>query len=180
MPTNLLDTLFKLASLGTSGICIFAIFWIGWLLWKSPSRRSAQRELSMRIFMYVCIAIAVISLVTAIFSNSREINDLQNQNTRLQNDLESIKLSYKVEGVVALEGGGDARIVVITPNYPPVTPYNTQGHFQFNTCREANGKLPNLSLSCPGYELTPLDLNEFPPAGEKIHTPLITLNRIPK
>jgi hypothetical protein len=42
--TGLLDTLVKLASLGTSGICIFVIFWIGWLLSKPAAPRSAQRE----------------------------------------------------------------------------------------------------------------------------------------
>jgi hypothetical protein len=36
MDPGLLDTLVRLASLGASGISIFAIFWIGWLIHGLP------------------------------------------------------------------------------------------------------------------------------------------------
>ena len=64
MNTSLLETLVKLASLGASGICIFAIFWIGWLISRTPSGADPERHRTMRQFMAMCVAIAIIAGVT--------------------------------------------------------------------------------------------------------------------
>ena len=63
----LLDTLVKLAALGTSGICIFGIFWIGYLILNPPKEPDAQRHRTLRFFMMTCIAIAIISAAASIF-----------------------------------------------------------------------------------------------------------------
>lgn len=44
MDAGLLDTLVKLASLGASGVCIFAIFWIGWLILRLPAGKDPERH----------------------------------------------------------------------------------------------------------------------------------------
>lgn len=66
MDAGLLDTLVKLASLGASGICIFAIFWVGWLFQNLPEKADSQRHKTLRTFMGMNIGIAVISAVTGI------------------------------------------------------------------------------------------------------------------
>jgi hypothetical protein len=63
----MLDTLVKLAALGTSGICIFGIFWIGYLILNPPEKPDPQRYDTLRFFMMTCIAIAIISAVASIF-----------------------------------------------------------------------------------------------------------------
>jgi hypothetical protein len=77
--SRLLETLVKLASLGTSGICIFAIFWIGWLV-KKPTSLSHYRTL--RFYMIACIIIAVISAASGILNayfNAAKIEKIQEQ-----------------------------------------------------------------------------------------------------
>ncbi len=56
----MLDTLVKLASLGASGVCIFAIFWVGYLIKHTPSD-NAERHRTLRNFMWMSVFIAVIS-----------------------------------------------------------------------------------------------------------------------
>jgi hypothetical protein len=64
----LLDTLVKLASLGTSGICIFGIFWIGYLILNPPKKSDPQRPGVLKFFMASCIAIALIAAAGNVFS----------------------------------------------------------------------------------------------------------------
>ena len=59
--SELLDTLVRLASLGASGISIFVIFWIGWLLLRLPSGADRERHKTLRLFMLVCFGIALIA-----------------------------------------------------------------------------------------------------------------------
>lgn len=77
---TLLDTLVKLASLGASGVCIFAIFWIGWIIYRLPSDAGSERYKSLRMFMLTTLGIAVISGVTGVTNaawNQGEIAKLE-------------------------------------------------------------------------------------------------------
>jgi formate hydrogenlyase subunit 3/multisubunit Na+/H+ antiporter MnhD subunit len=56
-----LDTLVKLAAIGTSGICIFAIFWSGWLIYKTTD--AAKLE-TIKYFIAKTVVIAVISALS--------------------------------------------------------------------------------------------------------------------
>jgi hypothetical protein len=79
---GLLDTLVKLASLGTSGVCILAIFWIGWLIYQTPSSAEAEKHKSLRYFMVSCIIIAVVSAMTGLISanfNAERITTLEGE-----------------------------------------------------------------------------------------------------
>ena len=78
------DTLIKLASLGTSGVCIFVIFWIGWLLRKPQENADPEHHKSLRFFMGTSIIIAIISGVTGI-ANAR-INAGINAELRGENE----------------------------------------------------------------------------------------------
>jgi hypothetical protein len=49
--TELLNTLVKLATLGASGISIFAIFWIGWLLYRKAGSGNLEEHKTLRYFM---------------------------------------------------------------------------------------------------------------------------------
>jgi len=88
-----LDVLVKLASLGTSGICIFAIFWIGWLIWHPPANPDPERHRTLRFFMAVCVIIALISLVTGLKSaefNADAIRTLETKNRKQTDELKLI------------------------------------------------------------------------------------------
>lgn len=83
MDATLLDTLVKLASLGASGICIFAIFWIGWLIQNQPPTKDPERHRTLRLFMITTVVIASISAVSGIANaliNSGKIAELKAEN----------------------------------------------------------------------------------------------------
>ena len=58
---GILDTVIKLASIGASGICIFAIFWIGWVLRKPRDNATADDHKTLRFYMVTCVFIALVS-----------------------------------------------------------------------------------------------------------------------
>ena len=78
----MLDTLIKLAALGTSGVCILAIFWAGWTIQKT-AREGAAVQRSVRAFMFTAIGIAVISAASGALNayfNAQTINDCRAEN----------------------------------------------------------------------------------------------------
>lgn len=106
---ELLDTLVRLASLGASGISIFAIFWIGWLILRIPAAVDPQRHRTLRFFMLTCVAISLISGATG-FVNAKfkadTINELQDQNDAYKNQIDTYKnLQATARGVVKALGG---------------------------------------------------------------------------
>ena len=87
MDPGLLDTLIKLAALGTSGVCIFAIFWIGWLILHLPDDAPPEKHKTLRMFMIVTVIIAVISGVSGFFNaryNADQIAELQQDKNVLE------------------------------------------------------------------------------------------------
>ena len=83
MDSSLLETLVKLASLGASGISIFAIFWIGWLISRTPSDAGAERHRTMRLFMAMCVAIAIIAGITGYLSAQFKSGTVEELMTKL-------------------------------------------------------------------------------------------------
>ena len=72
MDVSIPETLVKLASLGTAGICIFVIFWTGWMIMRTPADASAQRYRILRQFMVVAVVVALISGVAGYLNAGRE------------------------------------------------------------------------------------------------------------
>ena len=88
--TGFLDELVKLASLGASGISIFAIFWIGWLLAHPPANVNKGWNRLAEIFIGACILLALISGASGIANawfNRETINQLQSEKTSIAADL---------------------------------------------------------------------------------------------
>lgn len=56
----------KLASLGASGVCVLAIFWVGLLISKLPDTAGREKHKTMRLYMGMTIAIAVIAFVSGL------------------------------------------------------------------------------------------------------------------
>lgn len=95
MDAGLLDTLVKLASLGASGVCIFAIFWIGWLILRLPAEATPERHQTLRMFMIIAVIIALISGVTGLVNakfTAAEISDLKEKNEELGTQFEEYKM----------------------------------------------------------------------------------------
>lgn len=60
MDTGVFDSLVKLASLGTAGVSILAIFIIGASLFRLSNKTSAEKVALIKKYMNMCIIIAVI------------------------------------------------------------------------------------------------------------------------
>jgi hypothetical protein len=94
MDAGLLDTLVKLASLGASGVCIFAIFWIGWLILRLPAKVNLEKHKTLRMFMIVVVLIALISGVSGLVNakfNADEIAALRQENQAIRANFETYK-----------------------------------------------------------------------------------------
>ena len=90
----LLNTLVKLASLGASGICIFAIFWIGWLILRPPENHDPERHRTLRAFMATCVVIAIISAASGIanaINNAGKISQIEKKNSTLESEISTLE-----------------------------------------------------------------------------------------
>ena len=86
MDPLMLETLMKLASAGTSGVCILAIFWSGYSLQRMPPGAPVERHRSLRHFMTVALAVAIVSASAAsvnAYFNYHQNLELKGQNKHL-------------------------------------------------------------------------------------------------
>jgi hypothetical protein len=91
--TGFLDALVKLASLGVSGVSIFVIFWIGWLLLHPPANPDPDRHKTLRFFMVVCVIVAVILAATGLADvkfNTEAMSNLESKNNEQADQIKKI------------------------------------------------------------------------------------------
>ena len=99
--TVLLDTLVRLASVGASGICIFAIFWTGWLIMRLPAQADPEQHRTVRFFMVICVAIATVSAGSGILnarSNAGKIAKKDAENKTLHDEHKAVA-SYLLQSI---------------------------------------------------------------------------------
>jgi hypothetical protein len=58
------DALVRLASLGTSGVCVLAVFLMGVIIWKLPNNTPPWKAALMKNYLYICLAIAIVSALS--------------------------------------------------------------------------------------------------------------------
>ncbi len=113
---TLLDTLVRLASLGASGVCIFAIFWIGWLIMRLPIDASVEKHKTLRYYMGACILIAIISggtgAANAIF-NAEKVEVLKKEKSEVTAKLEESRNKISTYEIEAAKFDG---ILVVVEN----------------------------------------------------------------
>ncbi len=169
---GLLSTLVKLANVGASGVAIFAIFWIGWLLQKSDATKNPERQHTIRYYMCFCFAIIAI-LIVPIF--------LTSGNDSLQKKLAECNAKsqiYTVKGVVQKEDGTSPRNILITSGYPPSTP-DGSGRIHFKVQRDIDDKLPVLGFTANDYSYS-VSLEDFQITdGNVIDIGTVPLQRLP-
>jgi hypothetical protein len=86
--------LVKLASLGASGVCVLAIFWVGWLISKLPKNANPEHHKTMRLYMGMTVVIAVIAFASGLANawfNSEKIATIQQKNDTLANKYDSLR-----------------------------------------------------------------------------------------
>jgi hypothetical protein len=183
---QLMDTLVKLASLGTSGICIFAIFWIGWLISRPEVSRSAERQRTLRSFMVFCIVILVVSAGGGLWNDKQQIFSLKKQINEYETgkeQYETTRQQYTVRGIVRKDDGSDPGDVTIYTRYPPVSPDGNGNIIGLRVKREEDGTFPSLGVTCPGFAVIAVDLNLEEQAGHVTNNVInlspIDLHKIP-
>jgi cytochrome bd-type quinol oxidase subunit 1 len=78
MPEGL-DSLVKLASMGTAGVCVLAIFIIGVSLFKLSNDTSKEKVSLIKKYMNMCIIIAIICTISGVANavfNQQKTNDV--------------------------------------------------------------------------------------------------------
>jgi len=104
MEAPLLDTLVKLASLGASGICIFAIFWTGWLIHRTPPDAGPEHYRALRHYMITTVLFAVIAGASGFMNaryNAERIGTLRTELEAAESRLQEYeRLRATAQGVV--------------------------------------------------------------------------------
>ena len=98
MNESLLDTLVKLAGLGAGGICIFAIFWVGWLISRLPPDANEHQHKTLRLFMGMTITIAVIAFASGIANawfNAQEIAKVEQEKAVTEKKAEELAVTVQ-------------------------------------------------------------------------------------
>lgn len=87
MNASVLDTLVKLASLGASGVCVLAVFWVGWLISKLSDTASREKHRTVRLYMAMTLCIAVIAFASGIANawfNATVISKVEQEKTQAE------------------------------------------------------------------------------------------------
>jgi hypothetical protein len=178
MPDTVLETLVKLASLGTSGICIFAIFWIGWLLSRPATSQDAERQRTLRFFMIVCVVISLVSAGTGFWGKRIDAQEFVSLK-KWKQEYETRKQWYMVKGKVKKEGDSDSGDINITTRFPPLSPDGSGNIIGLRVRKDYDGNLPSLGFSCPGYKNEGLNLDDQDLTNNVIDIRTVTLHKIP-
>jgi hypothetical protein len=103
-PSGSLDFLVKLASFGTAGVCILAIFFIGSAIIKLPNDSPSWKPQLMKRFISACIIIAGITAVSgglnAYFNRGKIVEADRKTETSLgetqvvANEYENLRIQY--------------------------------------------------------------------------------------
>lgn len=116
------DLLVKLASFGTAGVCILAIFIIGYSIFKLPNDAPKWKPDLMKKFINASIIIAVITAASGglnAYFNQQKIQEADQGTANVANEYDNLKENYnqlfeKIESLSKLiaerpvTGGGDA------------------------------------------------------------------------
>lgn len=78
MSPEILDMAVKLASAGSSGICVLAILWTGYLLKTLPIDAPKQMHHTVRLYMGMCTFIAVLSAATGLWNAQANATKIAN------------------------------------------------------------------------------------------------------
>lgn len=107
MDLNMLsDLLVRLASLGASGVCIFAIFWTGWLITRIPPQADPERHRTIRFFMVICVFIALVSAGSGVMNamyNQEDVNNANNATEQAEVALDETKEELQTAKVTHLK-----------------------------------------------------------------------------
>ena len=91
------DLLVKLASFGTAGVCILAIFIIGYSIFKLPNDAPAWKPDLMKKFINASILIAVITTVSGglnAYFNQQKIQEADRGTVRVASEYDNLKENY--------------------------------------------------------------------------------------
>jgi hypothetical protein len=179
---GILETLVKLASLGTSGICIFAIFGSGWLLWKSIKTKDKEAQKTLRFYIGVCFLITLVSSATGFWAgriDARQYDSLKRECDSLKEWKQAREQWYAVKGIVQKDDNKDPGDIVITTDYPPLSPDGNGKIIGLRIRRDYDGNLPRLGFCCPNYSAGGRDLIDQDSNNKVIEIGTVTLHRLP-
>ena len=95
---EILSVIVQLASIGTAGICVFAIFWIGYQIQRLPNDAPKDKYKLMNQYMVVCVTIAAICLVSGVsnaYFNRNKINAANEQRDEAMRERDKVVVGYQ-------------------------------------------------------------------------------------
>jgi cell division protein FtsB len=157
---QILDSLVKIASAGTSGVCVFAIFYSGNYLIKAGSKITSQQVKIFKFYMLMCIGIAIISAGSGIanaYYKYKEIETLKTQNASLNQ--ENANLDKKVQDsktqIVSLEKEKDVLNKSVSKTREELTLVKTNLEKAIAEKAALNDKFNKLSIEFDNFKRRP-------------------------
>jgi hypothetical protein len=91
---GMLDTLVKLAAIGTSGLCVLFVFWCGSLVKNLPDNTSQGKISVVKHYMTVCLIMAVITGLSGganAFFNRNAVVSAENKVAESRKELATVR-----------------------------------------------------------------------------------------
>ncbi|MHB8808715.1 MAG: hypothetical protein ACYC9M_01710 [Desulfobulbaceae bacterium] len=136
---------------GATGLSALLFFFAYLLLREQCKKKDSDPKVlrEIRIYMFISVFLAVISLVSSLFCSSDRSNSPE---------------EITIDGTVKKEGNVKPSDITIFTGYPPIKIDPTSA----TECRivgvkvvpDPQGTLPNLAINAPGYYIYPVELEK--------------------
>ena len=147
MPQDLLQLFPNILKYGATGLSALLFFFAYLLLREQCKRKDSDPKVlkEIRIYMFISVFLAVISLASSIFCSPKEFSQAE---------------EFSIAGTVKTEDGGRPGRVTINTGYPVLATTADGKIVGLKVWRNPYGELPILSFNTSGYVLEPIPLSE--------------------
>lgn len=149
MPQDWLQFFPSILKYGATGLSALLFFFAYLLLREQCKKETSDPKalMEIRIYMFISVFLAVISLVSSIFCSP--------QQEELADAAE-----FNVTGTVKKEDGGSSTGITVITGYPPLTASPEGKIIGLKVWRDPKGELPILTFNASGYYAQPIPLRE--------------------
>jgi len=162
MPQDWLQFFPGILKYGATGLSALLFFFAYLLLREQSKKKDSDPKVlkEIRIYMFISVFLAIISLVSSIFCSPKEFSPTE---------------EFSIAGTVKNEDGGIPVGVTIITGYPPLTATPQGKIVGLKVWRDPRGELPILTFNASGYFVQPIPLSEY---EASIHDNVIDIGEV--
>lgn len=133
---------------GATGLSALLFFFAFLLLRQQCKKKDSDPKVlrEIRIYMFISVFLAIISLVSSTFSSSKEFSSAK---------------AFSINGIVKKGDGARPVDVTIVTEYPLRRARDDGKIIAYKVWRNHDGELPTLTFTASGYYNQPVELSKF-------------------